>query len=84
MVKGVLLPISETHHTCLSMGKFKRLEYFDEALQRTSEATVMKTITENLKAADLSILAEHPIKHWKSIFCVEHEQALKQEILKIL
>ena len=63
--------LSQTHHTCLSMGKFKRLEYIDEALQRTSEATVMKTFTENLKAADLSILAEHPIKHWKSVFCMD-------------
>ena len=43
---------TQTHHTCLSMGKFKRLEYFDEALRRTWEAT--------------------------------NEQALKQEILKIL
>ena len=63
--------LSQTHHTCLSMGRFKRLEYIDEALQRTSEATVMKTFTENLKAADLSILAEHPIKHWKSVFCMD-------------
>ena len=66
------------------MGTFKRLEYFDAALQRTSEPTVMETFTENVKAAGLSILAEHPIKHWKSVFCVQHEQALKQEILKIL
>ena len=29
--------LSQTHHTCLYMGKFKRLEYFDAALQRASE-----------------------------------------------
>ena len=76
--------LSQTHHTCLSMGKFKRLEYFDAALQRSSEATVMKTFTESLSGADLSVLIEHSIEHWKSVFCVENEQKLKQEILKIL
>ena len=76
--------LSQTHHTCLSMGKFKRLEYYDAALQRSSEATVMKTFTESLSGADLSIHTQHPIEHWKSVFCVENEQKLKQEILKIL
>ena len=76
--------LSQTHHTCLSMGKFKRLEYFDAALQRSSEATVMKTFTESLNLIDSSILNEHPIRDWKSVFCVEHQQALKQQILKIL
>ena len=47
--------LSQTHHTCLSMGKFKRLQYFDAELQRTLEATVMKTFTESLNAMDLSI-----------------------------
>ena len=42
--------LPQTHHTYMSMGKFKRLEYFDAALQRTSEPTMMKTFTENLKA----------------------------------
>ena len=76
--------LSQTHHTCLSMGKFKRLEYFDAALQRSSEATVMKTFTESLSLIDSSILNEHPIRDWKSVFCVGHQQALKQQILKIL
>ena len=49
------------------MGKFKQLEYFDAALQRTLEATVMKTFTESLNAMDLSIHTEHPIKDWKSV-----------------
>ena len=65
------------------MGKFKWLEYFDAALQRTLEATVMKTFTESLKAMDLSIHTKHPIKDWKSVFCMEHEEE-QQEILKIL
>ena len=77
--------LSQTHHACLSMGKFKRLEYFDAALQRTLEAlTVMKTFTESLNAMDLSIYSEHPVKDWKSVFCMEHKEVLKQEILKIL
>ena len=66
------------------MEKFKRLEYFEAALQRTSEATVMKTFTESLNAMDLSIHTEHPIKDRKSVFCMKHQAALKQEILKIL
>ena len=76
--------LSQTHHVCLYMGKFKQLEYFDVALQITLEATVMKTLTESLNAMDLSIYTEHPVKDWKSVFCTEHEEALKQEILKIL
>ena len=76
--------LSQTHHACLSMGKSKRLEYFDTALQRTSEAAVIKTFTESLNAMDLSIYTEHPVKHWKSVFCTEHQEVLKQEILKIL
>ena len=66
------------------MGKFKRLEYFDEALQRTSEVAVMKTFTESLTVMDLSIYTEQPVKDWKSMFCTEHQEELKQEILKIL
>ena len=54
--------LSQTHHECLYAGKFKRLEYFDAALQRTLEATVMKTFTESLNAMDLSIYTEHPVK----------------------
>ena len=80
----ITIHLSQTHHACLSMGKFKRLEYFDEALQRTLEATVMKTFTESLNAMDLSIYTEHPVKDWKSVFCTEHQEALKQEILIIL
>ena len=80
----ITLHLSQTHHECLSMGKFKRLEYFASALQRTLEATVMKTFTESLNAMDLSIYTEHPVKDWKSVFCTEHQEALKQEILKIL
>ena len=48
--------LSQTHHVCLYMGKFKRLEYFDAALQRTLEATVMKTLTESLNAMDLAFI----------------------------
>ena len=66
------------------MGKFKRLEYFDAALERTLEPHVMKAFTESLNAMDLSIYTEHPVKDWKSGFCTEHQEALKQEILRIL
>ena len=65
--------LSQTHHACLSMGKFKRLVYFDAALQRTSKAAVMKTFTESLNATDLSMYTEQPIKDWKSVFCTEHQ-----------
>ena len=76
--------LSQTHHTCLYMGKFKRLEYFDAALQRASETAVLQTLTESLSPPDLSIHARHPVEHWKPVFCVENEQKLKQEILKML
>ena len=42
IARHILGHLTQTHHTCLSMGKFKRLDYFDAALQRPSEATVMK------------------------------------------
>ena len=60
--------LSQTDHTCLYMGKFKRLEYFDAAFQFASETAVIKTFTESLSAADLTIHAQHPIEHWKSVF----------------
>ena len=66
------------------MEKFKWLKYFDPALQHASETAMMKTLTESLSAADLSMHAQHPIEHWKSVFCLENKQKLKQEILKIL
>ena len=76
--------LSQTHHTCLYIGNFKRLKYFDAALPRASETAVMKMLTESLSAPDLSIHAQCPIKHWKSVFCMENEQKLNQEIFKIL
>ena len=51
--------LSQTHHTCLYMGKFKRLEYFDAALQRALETAVMKTFAESLSATDLSTHASN-------------------------
>ena len=72
--------LSQAHHACLSMEKFKRLEDFDAALQRTSEAAVMKTFTESLNAMDLSMYTEQPVKDWKSVFCTEYQEALKREI----
>ena len=32
--------LSQTHYACLSMGKFKRLEYFDAALQSSGNENV--------------------------------------------
>ena len=76
--------LSQTHHTCLTTGKFKQLEYFDAALERASEAVVMKTFTESLRAVDLDVLNQYPLEDWKTVFCAKHQQALKQEILKLL
>ena len=58
--------LSQTHHTCLSMGKFKRLEYSDAALQRTSEPLVMKTFTDSLNPMDLSIYTDDWLLHGTS------------------
>ena len=77
--------LSQTDHTCLTpMGKFAKLEYFDVALFRTSEEIVMKKFMENLKAVDLHVLEQNPIIHWKSDFCVKHEQIIKQKVLEFL
>ena len=39
----------------------------------------METFTESLNATDLSMYTEHPIKDWKSVFCTEHQEALKRD-----
>ena len=66
------------------MGRFKKLEYFDEALQRTSEEQVMKKFHENLREADLYVLQQKPFQDWRTVFCVEHYQTLKQKVLESL
>ena len=77
--------LSQTHHTCLSpMGKFEQLEYFHVALYRASEAQVMKKFLENLRATDLHVFQQDPIKNWKTDFCVKHQQTLKQKVLEYL
>ena len=77
--------LSQTHHTCLApMGKFAKLKYFDVALHRTSEETVMKKFMENLKTIDLYVLEQNPIINWKTDFCVKNEQTLKQKVLEAL
>ena len=77
--------LSQMEHTCLlPMGKFAKLDYFDVALHRTSEAEVMKKFMENLKAIDLHVLEQNPIINWKTNFCVKHEQTIKQKVLESL
>ena len=59
--------LSQMHHTCLApMGKFAKLNYFDIALDRTSEDEVMKEFMENLKTIDLYVLEQNPIHSGQS------------------
>ena len=76
--------LSKTHHTCLKTGKFKRVEYFGAALERASEALVTKTLMDELSALDLEVLYQYPLEDWKTVFCVDHQQYMKLEILKLL
>ena len=76
--------LSQTHHTCLTWGKFKRIECFDAALERVSAELVMDTLFSKLSAADLDVLHRYPLEDWKTVFCADHQQAIKLEILKHL
>ena len=35
-------------------------------------------------AADLDVLHQYPLEDWKTIFCADHQQHIKLEILKLL
>ena len=65
-------------------GKFKRVEYFDAALEQALEATVMKTLMDKLSAADLDMLHQYSLENWKTVFCTDHQQQIKLETLKLL
>ena len=76
--------LSQTHHTCLTRGKFKRIECFDAALERVSPKLVMDTLMDKLSAADLDALHHYSLEDWKTVFCADHQQAIKLEMLKHL
>jgi hypothetical protein len=79
--------LSQTHHQCLTTEKDERLcLYFDHALEKASETKVMEAITESLsdmKVYDFELI-EYTADDWKTIFCVEHRQALKHVIFQLL
>ena len=54
--------LSQTHHTCLTTGNFKHIEYFDAALERVSVELVMDTLMDKLSAADLDVLNHYPLE----------------------
>ena len=53
--------LSQTHHTCLTWGKLKRVECFDTALERVSVELVMNTLMDKLSATDLDVLHHYPL-----------------------
>ena len=79
--------LSQTHHQCLTMERDERLcLYFDCALEKASETKVMEAFTESLsdmKVYDFELI-EYTADDWKTIFCVEHRQALKHVIFQLL
>lgn len=80
---------SQRQHDCLMMERDEQLcLYYDRALEKVSEANVMKAFTESLNDIKPSVNGFEMLKYtcddWRSIFCADQRRVLKQEIFKLL
>ena len=81
--------LSQTHHQCLMVERDEQLcLYFDCALEKVSEGNVMEAFTQSLndiipKVNGLELL-KYTCHDWRSDFCTEQRQLLKQETFKVL
>jgi 16S rRNA A1518/A1519 N6-dimethyltransferase RsmA/KsgA/DIM1 with predicted DNA glycosylase/AP lyase activity len=77
--------LSQTHHQCLTMERDVQLcLYFEYALEKASETKVMKAFTKSSSDMEVHELIKYNANDWKTIFCVEHRQALKHETFQLL
>ena len=77
--------LSQTHHKCLTMERDVQLcLYFDYALEKASETKVIEAFTRSLSEMKVHELIKYNADTWKTVFCVDHRQALKHETFQLL
>ena len=80
---------SQRQHSCLMMESDERLSlYFDDALAKVSEASVMENFMNSLgnirpRVNGLELL-KYTCYDWRTVFCSNERRLLKQETLKQL
>ena len=80
---------SQRQHSCLMMESDERLSlYFDDALSKVSEASVMENFMNSLgdirpRVNGLELL-KYTCYDWRTVFCSNERRLLKQETLKQL
>jgi hypothetical protein len=80
---------SQKQHPCLMMENDERLlMYFDIALSRVSEASVIEKFMNSLNdikpRVDGLELLKYTCNDWRTVFCTNERRMLKQETLKLL
>ena len=80
---------SQRQHPCLMMENEERLSmYFDIACSRVSEASVMEKFMKSLGDIKPTVngleLLKYTCNDWRTLFCTNERQMLKQETLKLL
>ena len=80
---------SQRQHPCLMMESDERLSlYFDDALSKVSEASVMENFMNSLSDIKPRVngleLLKYSCYDWRSVFCSNERRLLKQETLKQL
>ena len=78
---------SQRQHPCLMMESDVRLSmYFDDALLKISEASVMESFMNSLSDIKPRVNGLELLKctcyDWRSVFCANERRLLKQETLK--
>ena len=80
---------SQRQHPCLMMESDERLSlYFDDALSKVSEASVMENFMNSLSDIKPRVngleLMKYTCCDWRTVFCSNEGRLLKQETLKQL
>ena len=80
---------SQRQHPCLMMESDERLSlYFDDALSKVSEASVMENFMNSLNDIKPRVngleLLKYTCYDWRTVFCSNERRLLKQETLKQL
>ena len=80
---------SQRQHSCLMIESDERLSlYFDDALSKVSEASVMENFMNSLSDIRPRVngleLLKYTCYDWRTVFCSNERRLLKQETLKQL
>ena len=80
---------SQRQHPCIMMESDEKLSlYFDDALSKVSEASVMENFMNSLSDIKPTVngleLLKYTCYDWPAVFCSKERRLLKQETLKQL